>query len=553
MRAKLKIGLLIYENPVPSWEYDLVKEIGNSQYSTINAVILREKPRLIGQSNLIGNIVFRFHKRIDQLIFIRKGSYLERKNILELTGNALQIILYSDGKSASSGNNSDALAEIGELDLDIIIKLGFGPVHEDLSGLSRYGLWSHPMTDCISGSADTTGYYEVTGRQPVIVSELVARMKKDPSPLVLTRVTEATCAYSLSLTREKLSRRASLFAPRIIRELWQEGPDYLQKIENRFGGNRFSQITQLPPPSTLKSLGNFLKAGKIFIQQVLKKIIYTDPFTWVLLYKKGTGNDFEDNIYKDFHELKPANDRFWADPFVLSRGDKYYIFVEEFLYKAKKGHIAVLELNRNGQLLKTQKIIENPYHMSYPFVFEMDNTFYMIPETGGNRSIDLYRCTKFPGKWEFMKSVMKDINAVDTTLFKYDGKWWLFTLIDKTDSSLAVSPELYLFWSDDFLSDQWTGHPMNPVVTDVRFARPAGRIFSRDGKIYRPSQDCSGRYGNSFNISQILTLTCEDYDEKSVVKVRPEWDKSLKGAHTFNSDGDFSIIDAYKLRRRLFN
>ena len=146
---------------------------------------------------------------------------------------------------------------------------------------------------------------------------------------------------------------------------------------------------------------------------------------------------------------------------------------------------------------------------------------------------------------------MKDINAVDTTLFNHDGKWWLFTLIDKIDSSLAVSPELYLFWSDDFLSDHWTSHPLNPVVTDVRYARPAGRIFSRNGNIYRPSQDCAGRYGNAFDINLITKFSCDDYEERSVIKVRPEWDKSLRGTHTYNKDEDFSIIDVYKLRKRL--
>ncbi len=176
----------------------------------------------------------------------------------------------------------------------------------------------------------------------------------------------------------------------------------------------------------------------------------------------------------------------------------------------------------------------------------------MIPETGGNRSIDLYRCTEFPGKWEFLKSIMKNINAVDTTLFNHSGKWWLFTVIDKIDSELAVSPELYLFYSDDFLSDTWTSHPMNPVITDVRTARPAGKIFIQDGKIYRPSQDCSGSYGNSFDINHILTLSESEYEEKNVIKVKPEWKKSLKGTHTFNFDSGFTIIDVYKLRKRFF-
>jgi len=550
VRNKLKIGLLIYDYCVQAWEYDLVVEILNSEHAAIEAIILQNKLTDYRIKKSVGNFMFSFHCRIDHLVFSGRKNYNERKDIRNSSVNTKQYFLPSAGQAVYSDSNSDEIREIKKLGLDIMIKLGYGPVNEDLCGLSKYGLWSYPMTDCCSESIDTTGYFEVTGRHPVIVSELVARMTKGHLPLVLARVTEATCAYSVSLTREKLYRRASLFIPRIIRGLWQEGPGYLQKTEKRFGENGLSLISQLPPPAALKSLENFLKAGFIFIQQVFKKIIYTDPFTWVLLYEKGYDNNFETNSYKDFKKLKPAGDRFWADPFVLSRDDKYYVFVEEFLYKANKGHIAVLELDKSGQLQKTQKIIENSYHMSYPFVFQRDSTFYMIPETGGNRSIDLYGCTEFPGKWEFVKSIMKNINAVDTTLFYHNGKWWLFTLIDKIDSSLAVSPELYLFWSEDFLSDHWTGHPMNPVVTDVRFARPAGRIFTRDGNIYRPSQDCSGRYGNSFDINQILELTCEVYEEKSVIKVRPDWDKALKGTHTFNYHDGFAILDIYKYRRR---
>jgi len=176
----------------------------------------------------------------------------------------------------------------------------------------------------------------------------------------------------------------------------------------------------------------------------------------------------------------------------------------------------------------------------------------MIPETGGNRSVDLYKCTEFPGKWEFLKSIMKNVNAVDSTLFYHNGKWWLFTVIDKIDSELAVSPELFLYYSDDFLSDSWTSHPMNPVVTDVRTARPAGKIFLQEGKIYRPSQVCAGRYGNSFDINHILSLSETDYSEVNIIKVKPDWDNSLKGAHTYNFDNGFTIIDVYRFHRRFF-
>ena len=553
MNRKLEIGLLVDNYSVPEWEYELVREIRNSEYSRIALVITPEynspaDKKTTGQ----GSFIFRLHQKIDHYVFLRKQNYAVKRDIEELVKSSPHFRLRSRLQSDFSGSEPDSASELRKYLLDIIVKVGYGQVKADLSDIPEYGLWSYSMNSSDTERADTTGYFEVIEKNPVTVSELVMWKGKGDNGKVISRVTESTCSYSISLNRDKLFSRASLFVPRIITGICINGSDYLHKLEKKYEESSRNIIKQRPVPSFLPSLFNLMDAGLIFLRQVIKKLVYTDPFTWILLYKTGGANDFSRNSYKDFTELKPLKDRFWADPFVISRDGKFFVFVEEFIYSKNKGHISVLELDDRGHLLRSDKIIEKPYHMSYPFIFEVDNVFYMIPETGGNRSIDLYRCTEFPGKWEFLKSIMRNINAVDTTLFNHGGKWWLFTVIDKIDSELAVSPELYLFYSDDFLSDTWTSHPMNPVITDVRTARPAGKIFIQDGKICRPSQDCSGSYGNSFDINQIVILTETDYMEKNIIKVRPDWKKSLKGTHTYNSDNGFTIIDAYSNRRRFF-
>ena len=59
--------------------------------------------------------------------------------------------------------------------------------------------------------------------------------------------------------------------------------------------------------------------------------------------------------------------------------------------------------------------------------FGENPTFYMIPETKQNKTIELYQCNEFPHKWEFLKTLMVNVEAVDSTLFEHMGKWWLFT------------------------------------------------------------------------------------------------------------------------------
>ena len=209
----------------------------------------------------------------------------------------------------------------------------------------------------------------------------------------------------------------------------------------------------------------------------------------------------------------PRADIFWADPFVIADDDGYYIFVEEFIYRKNRAHISVLKLDKDGNFLNSRKIIERPYHMSYPFIFKIDDTYFMIPETCKNRTIELYKCIEFPYKWEFDRNIMENISAVDTTLFHYNNKWWLFTAVDQTANISGCSAELFLFFTDDILSGKWESHPLNPIVSDIRTARPAGNIFIQDGKICRPSQNCSGRYGIGFNINHITKLTEHEYEE----------------------------------------
>ena len=85
-----------------------------------------------------------------------------------------------------------------------------------------------------------------------------------------------------------------------------------------------------------------------------------------------------------------------------------------------------------------KKIIEKPYHLSYPFVFSYDNEFYMIPETGSNSTIELYKCLEFPEKWEMAAILMKDVRAYDTTILHKDGKWWLFTNICENEGGPCI-------------------------------------------------------------------------------------------------------------------
>jgi hypothetical protein len=262
------------------------------------------------------------------------------------------------------------------------------------------------------------------------------------------------------------------------------------------------------------------------------------PQRWALMV--GTHREGE-KFYWDRLKLKvPTRGAFWADPFLLKRGEKSYLFFEEYVYETQLGRILYAIIDSNGDISEPQVALERPYHLSYPFTFEHRGEFYMIPETAKNRAIEVYRCVRFPDKWEFHKTLVPNVQAVDATLFQHSMRWWMFVNIAHEGGS--TWDELHLFYSDDPLSTDWTPHPMNPVVSDMRSARPAGHIFRREGELIRPSQDSSLRYGYALNFNRITKLTAYEYEEELLERIEPP-NEDILAVHTYNESDDFVVAD----------
>ena len=255
---------------------------------------------------------------------------------------------------------------------------------------------------------------------------------------------------------------------------------------------------------------------------------------WILLYKFSKKGGPSKSIYQ-FKKIVPPKDKFWADPFVIKEDGEYYIFFEEYLYKTKKGHLSVLKIDQKGNYTEPEIILKKDYHLSYPFVFKEGQVFYMIPETRGNSTIELYKCIEFPNKWELEKVLMKDIQAVDATILKKDNQYWMFVNM-RDHEGVSTVDELFLFSSKELVSEQWEPHPQNPVISDVRISRSAGKIFEYNGELYRPSQNNAKQYGHAMNMNKIVTLNKESYKEEVVSSVFPNWEKNVKATHTLNFD-----------------
>ena len=553
MVEKLKTGILLNNYLIPSWEYQILKDLHNSDFAKIVLLIRNEsKYSLAGKKKRsLVHILIKLLEKTDRVIFKRRLDYNLKKDVSDLFQDIPQLDMNSGNDSLSESFFKHTVNEIAKFNLDIIIKFGSHILNGDILKIAKYGVWANSIDNHKFINEINSGFWEVVRNCPVTNSALVILKEDAGEKEVIFNSWESTCPFSINVNRNNVYWRTSLFMPRIMNGLHKYGDNYLSTLKNKFKSVSINKDNLLQTPSFLTTARNIFNYFAIAAKTIYKKLFYTDAFNWQLLFDIKNDNNCYSTNFSSFKKLSSPKGFFWADPFVVAKNDNYYIFVEEFIYKTNKAHISVLKLDNNGNLLSSEKIIERPYHMSYPFIFRIDTTYYMIPETCKNKTIELYKCIDFPYKWEFDRNIMGNLSAVDTTLFYYNNKWWLFTSLDQTDNISGCSTELFLFFTDDIFSDDWVSHPDNPIVSDVRTARPAGKLFIHEGKIYRPSQDCSGRYGKGFNLNHVTKLTETEYNETMLYEVEPVWDKKLKGTHTLNFDKDFTIIDVYSFRKRL--
>ena len=232
---------------------------------------------------------------------------------------------------------------------------------------------------------------------------------------------------------------------------------------------------------------------------------------------------------------------FWADPFLVGDSGKQYVFFEEMDRDGDKGHISVITLNDKGKISgKPQQILERPFHLSFPNIFRYEGHYYMMPEQCSSDRLSIYKAIQFPLQWKEDAVLIEGMKILDPLWLQHEGKYWLF--FNKIEEEEYDNNErLYIYYSDDLFSNDWKPHQKNPVIIDMYKARNAGQIYSKGGKLYRPSQNCGASYGSEIMINRIVKLSTDEYEEESVEQLS-RYNKYY-GMHTVNGDEDLRVID----------
>jgi hypothetical protein len=541
--TKLKVGLIVDSEFASKYVYDLAEWAQTQNDLLISHLIIQNADNTRqgkGLLNSIRRVSFALITKVENFRIRREEYYKNHSRLFNLKEIVLQSITITPITSKSKfiyRYSVEDIQKVRDLNLDVLIRCGSGILRGEILKSSRFGVISLHHADHGTNRGGPPGFWEVY-------------FKEDSTGFVIYQLSE-TLDGGKALISGRFPTRHYFVLNQAA--LYTKSNVYLKQLLNQIAIARalptavdsqpyFNPLFKIP--NLLQQLKYISNVGFKISSHVVDKLLLKRDYRWGVAYTNG---DWKTLVMCRADKIPNPPNHYLADPFIISKGNREYCFVEDYDYKKSRGCICVYELKGKSAERLGEAIVE-PFHMSFPYLFQFDSKIYMCPETSENNEIRLYECVNFPLDWKLSKILMSNVSAVDTMIFERDGLWWLFTNIDPTNTGSHFA-ELFVFYSDSPLGEKWHPHPKNPVLIDSAKGRNAGLLS--DGEwIYRVGQKQGFNfYGKEFSINKIAVLTENEYLETKLCSVEPKFFPKLVGCHHLHSNGSVSVFDYLRYTR----
>lgn len=545
---KKRVGIIVDSTSVSKQLEDIISLSKQSENYEITALI-------------INNIK---HKRSN--IALQISSYIKRRGLKKFLDNAFfkvickveltlakKIRRFNKFFSSKQLNNEDFdiidvnplisksglvyhytkedIKRIKELDLNLLIRGCSGILRGEILDVCPNGVISFHHADNDINRGGPPGFWEVYEKVPR-TGFIIQRLKNelDGGDVLYKGFISTSWFYTLNLAN--LYDVSNPYFHHVLEDITSKNPKLKVFKKSPYCHTLYTI------PTILQTLLYLMKTFYILLYKIYRKLL-GKGLRWGVAYQfSKKWNDV--TLWRSQRISNPKN-RYLADPFVIKRNGYHFCFVEDFDYNSNKGRISVYKITPSGY--ETLGIVlEEDFHLSFPFIYEYENEIYMCPETREKKEIRVYKCVDFPTKWKFHKTLVKDVSAVDNIIFKRNDKWWLLTNIDQSFNPSNDS-QLHIFSANNPLSDEWVAHENNPVITDPLVARNGGLILSNN-EVYRVFQRQGfDMYGEGSGIARITAISSNEYSEEIYSLIEPKFFNGIKGTHTYNFDSGMIVID----------
>ncbi|MEX0833900.1 MAG: hypothetical protein WD276_08565 [Actinomycetota bacterium] len=521
----LKFGIMCRGTSFPAWQARAVEELLKLPGVDAGLLILGSRPsgedrarRFIGRRDKLWTLYNR--------TYVAKRSRAARRVDMSDTLEGIPAIECSVREEGYSEYFSDEDVErIQGYDLDFILRFGFGIIRGEILEAARYGVWSFHHDDEQKYRGSPPCFHEIRTGDPVTGSILQRLTERLDGGIVLQKGWFRTIDHSYVRNRDEAYFGSAGWPARVCREMRSGAATYLEDEPTSSEARIFRN------PGNVRTAMFLAKLAKNFVRSQLRGLFRAD--TWGVGIARMPIEVFLEEMPAIDWLPGPGGTRYVADPFGIQKGEETAILVEDFDYTTRRGTISVFEPP------VTRPVLPMEVHASYPYTFEHAGEIYCVPEIEKSRRVVLFRAVRFPGEWEEAAVLLEDVPALDPTVFRHGGRWWLFC----AEPDPAQNARLFAWHAAD-LAGPYQEHAANPLKVDIRSTRPAGTPFLHKGVLYRPAQDRSRTYGGAVAINRVETLTPDEFREEVVRVVGPDpLGPFPDGLHTISSVGAVTLVD----------
>ncbi len=555
--APIRVVLLLDSCTVPRWIAEQLAEIASSDFADIVGVILNGEPgdgnvrpvrrpflrRLANAWRLRNRLLLDRYIRFDAARYPAIGPDPFTPQDVSLLFEATPRVNANPRRTTFSDYLDDeTLCAMREMQPDVALRFGFRILRGPVLNTPRYGVWSFHHGDNAVNRGSPPGLWEVFRDWPSTGAVLQKLSEDLDGGIALARTRIATNPISVHQNRVTLYRAAAPLLLQKLRDLSRRGADAVVAMPNEPPYAPYSNRLFVAP-TPLELISGVASLFARLVRRKFRAVRRTEQ--WQLAYRfdrrQSDTNSAPQAAMFRLKPLVPPPDRFWADPCAVRVDGRSLVFFEELEFSENKGRICLVEIAGDGQIGETRAVIDRPYHLSYPFVFQHEEEWYMYVESSVRGLQEVYRAKSFPDDWVLDRELDLGQPVVDPTIAFHEGRWWLFAGTRATDE--CTYDDLSLFFGKSPLGP-WTPHIANPVLSDAGRARPAGRIFEAAGSMIRPGQDGTPTYGSGIVFHRIVRLDTAAYIEEPISRIAPTWSPGMLGVHTVSAAGPLTVADA---------
>lgn len=537
---RLRVGIVAEEGRLPAYARSIVQDLLRADFIDAACWLVSHQSLAKTSQISIGTLLFRLHELLVEPQYAIEPDPLAVVDWESLSDQFGRTILlppagWTDGESSMS-----AAAAIRDMCLDVIVDFTARGIGRSLSLVPSLGLWRYHFGDSRRYPAGSGYWREIVDNESLCGIELRQIGGTPDTDRVLSRALFSTTPFPSRLT----NRLAPIWGAThfVVQNLWeiQRSRAIGVRIRTRSGGLGPLMQPRSRMPDNRDMVRWLIREGRRRSIRQLRRQAKIRTRWSIAVRKTAVPLFLEVNPAKldSFCWLDSPAGHSWADPSFLENGGQLWMFFEDHDTDHGRGVISCGTLDRHGRLEGVATALVRDYHLSYPQLIAHDGEIFMVPESAQSGSVELYRARSFPYDWVLETRLLK-LACVDSTVFYDQGTWWMLT------SPVLFRGHAPITWllSSQRLSGPWKLAPAGPVAMSASYARGAGSVFRREGRLIRPSQDCSVAYGRALMFNEITSLDESSYVEKPIARVEGTGIPGLIGVHTYCTAGGWEAID----------